>query len=81
MSHKNSMILIYKEIKPIIFGGGENENNQKRLDIYYNMYREAVWASFLYPYFMKPERMQISSVFNFHLPRFVFHSPEKYSTF
>lgn len=81
MSYKNSMILIYKEIKSIIFGGRESENNQKLLDIYYSVYREVVWASFLYPCFMKSVMMEITSVFHFHLSCFVFHSLENIQPF
>lgn len=52
MSHKNVMILIYEEIKTIIFSGKENASSKKGLNIYYNVYIEVVWASFACPWIM-----------------------------
>lgn len=40
MSHKNSVILTYEEIKTILFSGRENASSQKGLSIYYNVYIE-----------------------------------------
>lgn len=68
---KNQLFLVEERVKTI----------KKELDIYYNVYREVVWASFLHRCFMKPETMELSSVLHFHFSCFVFCSPEKYSTF
>lgn len=75
------MILIYKEVKSVIFGGRESENNKKGTGYLLQCVQRSSLGIFLYPCFMKPEMMEISSVFHFHLSCFVFHSSEKYLTF